>query len=79
MLTAIEVTGTMNGNHQIVLDEDLPGNAPKRVRIIVLFDEESDLNEKDWLRASSNNDAFDFLKDEAEDIYTETDGKPLAA
>lgn len=39
MLTAIETTGTNNANHQIVLDEDLPSNAPRRVRVIVLFDD----------------------------------------
>ena len=39
MLTAIETTGTINANHQIVLDEDLPDNAPSRVRVIVLYDE----------------------------------------
>jgi len=39
MLTAIETTGTINENHQIVLDEDLPENAPSRVRVIVLFEE----------------------------------------
>ncbi len=40
MLTAIETTGTINANHQIVLDEELPSNAPSRVRVIVLFDED---------------------------------------
>ena len=39
MLTAIETTGTINTNHQIVLDDELPSNAPNRVRVIVLFDE----------------------------------------
>ncbi len=78
MLTAIETTGTINANHQIVLDEELPDNAPSRVRVIVLFDEENkDFNETEWLKAASKNDAFDFLNDEAEDIYTLEDGKPL--
>ena len=39
MLTAIETTGTIDANHQIVLDQDLPSNAPSRVRVIVLYDE----------------------------------------
>lgn len=39
MLTAIETTGTINANHQIVLDEELPDNAPNRVRVIILYDE----------------------------------------
>ena len=40
MLTAIETTGTNNANHQITLDEDLPSNAPSRVRVIVLYDDD---------------------------------------
>jgi len=75
MLTAIETTGTI-GARQLLLDEDLPENISAKVRVIVLFDED-DLNEKEWMRAASKNDAFDFLNDEAEDIYTLEDGKPV--
>lgn len=77
MLTAIETTGTINANHQIELDEDLPSNAPSRVRVIVLFDEDADIDEKKWLKAAPGNAVFDFLDDEGEDIYTLEDGKPL--
>ena len=77
MLTAIETTGTINANHEIVLDDELPSNAPSRVRVIVLFEENMDIGEKDWLNAASNNEVFEFLNDEAEDIYTLEDGKPL--
>ena len=78
MLTAIETTGTVKANHQIVLDEELPSNAPSRVRVIVLFDEDTtDFGEREWLQAASRNSVFDFLKDDAEDIYTLEDGKPL--
>ncbi len=76
MLTAIETTGTIGANRQLLLDEDLPENISAKVRVIVLFDED-DLNEKEWMKAASKNDAFDFLNDEAEDIYTLEDGKPL--
>ena len=41
MLTAIETTGTINAKHQIELDEQLPANAPSRVRVIVLYDEKA--------------------------------------
>ena len=77
MLTAIETTGTINANHQIVLDEDLPSNAPSRVRVIVLFDEDADISEKEWMKAASGNEVFDFLNDEDEDICTLEDGKPV--
>ncbi len=76
MLTAIETTATINANRQLLLDEDLPENVSAKVRVIVLFAED-DLNEKEWMKAASKNDAFDFLNDEAEDIYTLEDGKPV--
>lgn len=78
MLTAIETTGTINANYQIELDDKLPNNAPNRVRVIVLFDEDADISEKEWMKAASGNEVFDFLNDEAEDIYSLEDGKPLA-
>jgi hypothetical protein len=78
MLTAIETTGTINANHQIELDQQLPDDAPERVRVIVLYDEaEQDIGEKEWLVAASTNDAFDFLADDSEDIYTLADGRPI--
>ncbi len=78
MLTAIETTGTINANRQITLDEEPPGNAPNRVRVIVLYDEDAEnFSEKEWLKAASKNEVFDFLNDETEDIYTLRDGKPF--
>ncbi len=77
MLRAIETTATIGANRQLTLDEDLPENVSAKVRAIVLFSEE-DFNENEWLKAASKNDVFDFLNDEAEDIYALEDGKPLA-
>ncbi len=78
MLTALETTGTIGANHQIVLDEELPISEKSRVRVILLFDENADdFGEKEWLKAASDNDVFDFLNDAGEDIYTLEDGKPL--
>lgn len=76
MLTAIETTATIGSNRQLLLDEDLPENVSSKVRVIVLFAEE-DFAEREWLKAASKNDVFDFLNDEVEDIYTLEDGKPL--
>ena len=79
MLTAIETTGKLNAPHQLELDADLPENTPERVRVIVLFEDDvRDISEDEWLRAASANPAFDFLKDEAEDIYTLEDGRAVA-
>jgi hypothetical protein len=77
MLTAIETTGTNNAGQQLLLDEELPSNAPKRVRVIVLYDENSDIAEDDWLKAASKNAVFDLLNDESEDLYTAEDGDLL--
>ena len=76
-MNAIETTGTVRANYQITLDEKLPENAPHRVRVIVLFDVDGDINEGDWMQAASRNDTFEFLADESEDIYTLADGKPV--
>ena len=57
---------------------DLPilHQTTSKVRLIVLLADEDDCDEKEWLKAASGNPAFDFLKDEKEDIYTHADGKP---
>ena len=65
-----------NGEH-IVLDEpyDLPANASL---IVTLLPSLSAAESEDaWLRAAVSSDAFAFLADPAEDIYTTTDGEPF--
>ena len=65
-----------DGRH-IVLDEsyDLPANANL---MVTLLPSSSDTDsEEDWLRAASSGDAFAFLADPAEDIYTVADGEPF--
>ena len=65
-----------DGRH-IVLDEpyNLPPNAPLMVTLLPSsLDADS---EEVWLRAAASNDAFAFLGDPAEDIYTATDGEPF--
>ena len=77
MLTAIETTGTIEQSGRITIDETFSVNAPTSVRVIVLFPESEDLNESEWVQAASKNEAFEFLNDPDEDIYSLTDGKPL--
>ena len=75
-MKAIEITGTVDENHQLHLDHPLPITGPNRVRVIVLFPGETDdSDEREWLKTAANNPAFDFLKESAEDIYTTRDGK----
>jgi hypothetical protein len=63
---------------QIVLDEpyDLPANA--NLLVTLLPDAGGDLQEAAWLKAVAHSDAFAFLSDPAEDIYTESDGTPYS-
>jgi len=75
---AIETTGTVDAQRRLVLDEELPVAGPTRVRVIILWPEEADIDEMQWLRAAAANPAFDFLKDPEEDIYTLADGRPYA-
>ena len=75
-LTTIELTGTVNDNHQLKVDDILPPSVPKRVRVIVLYSPVDEYDEKEWLHATSLSPAFDFLKDPKEEIYTLIDGKP---
>ena len=76
-MKAIETTGTIDEQRQLHLDEPLPIVGPSRVRVILLFPEQADIDEREWLRAAATNPAFDFLKNPTEDIYTLTDGKPF--
>ena len=79
-MTAIEMTGTVDENHQLKLDGELPIAGPKRVRVIVLSpltEITDELSELEWLKASLSNPAFEYLHDPEEDIYTINDGNPF--
>ena len=71
----IKVTGTIDEQSRLQLDEPLPIDGPTRVRVLILLDEEADVNESEWLQSATLNEAFDFLKKPEEDIYTLADGK----
>ena len=74
---ALEVTGTIDAQRQIILDEPLPIEVPTRVRVLITLLEDEDIKEKEWLLAAAGDPAFDFLKDPEEDIYTLADGRPF--
>ena len=74
---AIETIGTIDAQHQLVLDEPLPVVGPTRVRVIILMHGETGISGGECLRAAAANPAFDFLKEAEEDIYTLADGKPF--
>ncbi|MCF6154383.1 MAG: hypothetical protein E3K36_03840 [Candidatus Brocadia sp.] len=74
---AIETTATIDAKRQLVLDEPLPVVGPKKVRVIILLQEEIDTDEKERLKLAGVNNAFDFLKEPREDIYTSSDGETI--
>ncbi len=76
-LTAIETTGTVDEHHQLRLDTALPITGPKRVRVIVLYADEHEPSDTEWLRAAMQNPVFADLSDPVEDVYAPSDGKPF--
>lgn len=76
-MEAIETLGQVN--EQGILTTDIPLTIRnKRVRIIIFMtEEEDDINEKEWLASASANPVFQSWHDEAEDIYSFDDGKPM--
>ncbi len=65
-----------DGEH-IILDEpyELSPNASLMVTLLP-FTSDAD-SEDAWLRSATSSDAFAFLADPAEDIYTAADGEPF--
>lgn len=78
-LRSIETTGTVDANHQLHLDEQLPITGPISVWVLILVAEEAELGEGEWLRGAATNPAFASLADPEEDVYTPEDGRPFIA
>ena len=77
-MEAIETLGQVN--EQGILTTDIPLKIRnKRVRIVIFMaEDDDDISEKEWLANASNNPVFQSWHDEAEDIYSFDDGKPLS-
>jgi hypothetical protein len=77
-MNAIELTGMVDAQHQLRLDEPVPIAGPSRVRVIILVpDPGEEIDEKAWIQAAAKSSTFDFLKEAGEDIYTLSDGRPF--
>lgn len=76
-MNAVETTGVVDAQRYLHVDEPLPVAGPGRVRVIVLFPDDDEISERDWLKTAASNPAFDSLRERAEDIYTAADGKPF--
>ena len=77
VMTAIEITGTIDEHRRLELDEALPVSGPMRVRVIVMYPSEEARDEKEWLYAATHNPAFDYLSEPEENIYSLSDGEPF--
>jgi len=75
IMRAIETIATVDDEHHLALDQPLPANVARRVRVLILLADDSEIAEGEWLRAASSNPSFAFLNDPREDIYTVNDGK----
>ncbi len=74
LMSTIAIPAHFDGK-QIVLDEpfDFPDNAQLLVTLLPVAGD--DVREDAWLKAVAKSDAFAFLADDAEDIYTSADGE----
>lgn len=72
LISKTDKKGHLNISYQL-------NKSDKNVRIIILLEEDKTDAEKEsiWLKAIEGNQAFDFLNDPAEDIYTIKDGEPI--
>lgn len=69
-ITAFEMTGTVDKNRQLQLDDTLPFAGPRRVRVIVLAEENDEIPENLWAKAAAEHPDWRFLAEPHEDIYT---------
>ncbi|NLW49140.1 MAG: hypothetical protein GXY86_17630 [Firmicutes bacterium] len=76
-LKAIEATGIIDSQKRLILDHPLPVAGPAKVRIIILLPEKNEPSEQEWYQAADFNQAFDFLREPEEDIYSPNDGRPF--
>jgi len=60
----IETTGTIDAQHQLVLDEPLTVVGPTRVRVIILLPEEADIGEEELQNTLLNVDLRQLSRNE---------------
>ena len=74
-MKAIEITGSINEQGNVELDQLLTVTESIRFRGILLFPDRDEAQE--WSLSALRTSAIDFLSDPEEDIYTLEDGKPV--
>ncbi|MBU2557241.1 MAG: hypothetical protein KJ578_05605 [Bacteroidetes bacterium] len=73
-MKAIEINTRTNKEGRLSLDFQLD-QPDKKVRLLILLENDEETQEESWLKAVASNPAFDFLKEADEDIYTVNDGE----
>jgi len=78
-MKAIEISTKTDKQGHLKINYPL-NKKESNVRVIILVNENNDDTEEEklWLNSISSNPAFDFLKDETEDIYSLTDGSSIS-
>ena len=74
-MKAIEITGSINEQGIVELDQPLATQKPTRFRGILLFPDQDDTQE--WSLAALKTSVIDLLNDPDEDIYTLEAVKPI--
>ncbi len=77
MLQALERNRRIDKEGKLHLDDPLTVTN-KAVKVIVLITDEEKITDDDWQQAITGNEAFDFLSDPAEDIYSLSDGQAFS-
>jgi len=75
-MKAIEIKSKTDKKGYLKIDYKL-NKIESNVRVLILLDDDSSEQEEEsiWMNSISNNRAFHFLNDPAEDIYTLKDGE----
>jgi hypothetical protein len=76
-MRAIEVTGSINTDGNLALDQPIDTIKPRRFRGILLFPDTDSAEIQEWPAAAINNSMRELLDDPEEDIYTLEDGDPI--
>ncbi|MFH1049411.1 MAG: hypothetical protein V1779_00610 [bacterium] len=77
-MKAIEINSKTDKSGHLKINYKL-NRADSKVRVLILLDDDSSEKDEDvlWMNSISNNPAFDFLNDSAEDVYSIKDGEPF--
>ncbi len=76
-MRAIEINSKTDKKGHLKIDYHLD-KSDSNVRVLILVDDNSDQDEEAiWMDSISSNPAFDFLKENSEDLYSINDGEPF--